>query len=81
MLLIYEESANESRPMREQTSLTVRDVIKNNASMDAEHKEEKQRMQAHFAQLVRNAQEEKQIAVARINAKLHLSDNKTFAFQ
>ena len=49
--------------------------------MDAEHKEEQQRMQAHFAPLIRNAQEEKQIAIARINAKLHLRDNGIFELQ
>ena len=53
----------------------MHDVIRNNASMEAEHKEDKQRMQAHSAQLPRNAQKEKQIAIARVNAKLHLRDN------
>ena len=54
-----QEHANELRSMREQTDVTMHDVIRNNASMDAEHKEEKQIMQTHFAQLSRNVQEEK----------------------
>ena len=45
MLLMQEEHANELRPMREHTNVTMHDVIKNNASMDAEHKDEMQRMQ------------------------------------
>ena len=53
----------------------MHDVIRNIASMGAEHKEEKQRMRTHFAELSRNAQEEKHIEIARINAKLHLRDN------
>ena len=57
-------------------SVTMNDVIRNNASMDAEHKEEQQRMQAHFAQLSRNAQEEKHIAIARTNSKLQVADCK-----
>ena len=61
--------------MRGHTNVTMKDVIRNSASMDAEREEEKQRMQAHFAQLSRNAQEEKQIAIARINPKLHPRDN------
>ena len=59
MLLMQKEHTIELRSMREQTNVTMHDVIRNNASMDAEHKEEKQRMQAHFEQLSRNAQEEK----------------------
>ena len=59
MLPMQEEHANELRPMREQTNVTMHDVIRNNASIDAKHKGEKQRMQAHFAQLFRNAQEKK----------------------
>ena len=81
MLPMQEEHANELRPMGEQTNVTMHDVIRNSASIDAGHKEEKQRMQTHFAQLPRNAQEEKQIAIARIKAKLHLRDNEIFAFQ
>lgn len=67
--------------MGSQTNVTMHDVIRNSASMDAEHKEEKQRMQTHFAELSRNAQEEKQIAITRINAKLHLRDNRISALQ
>ena len=81
MLLMQEEHANELRPMREQTNVTMHGVIRNNASTDIEHKEEKQRMQEHFAELSRNAQEEKQIAIARINAKLHLRDNEISELQ
>ena len=58
MLLMQEEHANVLRPMREQTSVTMNDVIGSKAPMDAERKEDKQRMQAHFAQVSRNAQEE-----------------------
>ena len=71
MLLMQEEHANKLRSVGEQANETTRDVIRNNASMDVEHKEVKQIMQAHFAQLLRNAHEEKQIAIARINARLH----------
>ena len=74
VLLMREEHANELRSVGEQTNVTMHDVIRNNASMDAEHKEGKQIMQAHFAQLFRNALEEKQIAIARTNAKLHPRD-------
>ena len=81
MLLMQEEHANELRPMGEQTNVTMHDVIRDSASMDAEHKEEKQRMQAHFAKLFRNAHEEKHIATARINAKLHLRDNEIYELQ
>ena len=38
-------------------------------------------MRAHSAQLSRNAQEEKQTAIARTNAKLHLRDNGIFELQ
>ena len=73
---MQEERATELQPMRVQTQVTTHDVIRNSASMDAKHQEEKQSMQAHFAQLFRNTQEEKQIAIARISAKLHLRDNR-----
>ena len=81
MLLMQEEHANKLRSVGEQTNETTRDVIRNNASMDVEHKEEKQIMQAHFAQLLRNAHEEKQIAIARTTAKLHLKGNDIFELQ
>ena len=81
MLPMQEEHANELRPMRKQTHVTMHDVIRDKASTDAEHKEEKQRMQSHVAHLSVNAQEEKQIAIARINAKLRLRDNETSALQ
>ena len=81
MLLMQEEHANELRPMSEQTNVTMHDVIRNNASMDAKHQEEKQSMQTHFAQLSRSMQEEQQIAIARISAKLHLRDNEISALQ
>ena len=55
MLFMQEEHASEFRSMREQAPVTMNGVIRDNASMDAEHKEEKQRMQSHFAQLFRNA--------------------------
>ena len=37
MLFMQEAHANASRSMREQTNVTVHDVVRNNASMDAEH--------------------------------------------
>ena len=80
MSLMQEEHANELRSMMEQTNATMHDVIRDNASMDAEH-QEKQRMQTYFAQVSRNAHEGKQIAIARINTKLHLRDNEIFALQ
>ena len=80
-LLTQDERANELRSMREPRDVTTHDAIKNNASMGAGHKEEKQRMQAHLAQLSRNTQEEKRIATARTNAKLHLRDSGVFSLQ
>ena len=58
-LPMQEEHANALRSMREQTHVSMHDVIRIDASMDAEHKEEKQRMQARFAELSRNAQQDK----------------------
>ena len=39
MLLTQEEHANALRSMREQTNVTMHDVVRNSASMDAEHRE------------------------------------------
>ena len=47
-LLMQEEHANELRSIREQTDVTMRGAIRNNASMDAEHKEEEQSMRANI---------------------------------
>ena len=49
--------------------------------MDTEHLEEKQSLQAHFAALSLNAHEEKQIAIARLSAKLQVRDNRISALQ
>ena len=38
-------------------------------------------MQERFAELFRNAEEEKHFAIARIAAKLHLRDNEIFELQ
>ena len=75
MLQTQEEHTTELWSMRDQTSVAMHDVIRRNASMDAKHQEEKRSTQTHFAQLSRNMQEGKQIAIARISAKLHLRDN------
>ena len=40
MLLMHEEQASELRSMREQANVTMNDVIRSSASMDAEHKED-----------------------------------------
>ena len=68
ILLMQEKHANELRPIREETNATMHDPVRNNASRDAKHLEEKQSMQAQFAVLSRNAHEEKQIAIARLSA-------------
>ena len=49
--------------------------------MDAKHLEEKQSMQAQFAVLFLSAHEEKQIAIARLSAKLYARDNGIPALQ
>ena len=59
----------------------MHDVTRNNASMDAKHQEEKQSLQAQLAQLSRNMQEEEQIAIARISAKVHPRDNEISELQ
>ena len=76
MSQMQEEHTTELQSRREQTNVTMHDVIRNNASMDAKHQEEKQSMQAHVAQLSRNMREESRIAIARISAKLQLRDNE-----
>ena len=58
MLLMQEEHANELRSMGKETNATMHDAVRNKASMDAQHLEEKQSMQAQFAVLSRNAHEE-----------------------
>ena len=49
--------------------------------MDAKNLEEKQSLQTHVAVLFLNAHEEKQIAIARLNAKLQVRDNQFSALQ
>ena len=78
---MQEEHANELRSMREETNATMHDAVRNNFSTGAKHLEEKQSTQAQFAVLSRNAHEEKQIAIARLSAKLYARDNEIFAFQ
>ena len=74
MLLMQEEHAKELRSIREETNATIHDAIRNNAAMDTKHPEDKQSLQMHFAALSRNAREEKQIAIARLSAKLQVRD-------
>ena len=81
ILLMQEEHAKEPRSIREETNATIHGAIRNNAAMDAKHLEEKQSLQGHFAVLSRNAHEEKQIAIARLSAKLQVSDNRFSALQ
>ena len=75
MLPMQEEHAKELRSIREEANITIHDAIRSNAAMDAKHLEDKRSLQAHFAEVSRNAHEEKQIAIARLNAKLYARDN------
>ena len=80
-LPMQEERAKELRSMREETKATMHGEIRNNAAMDATRLEEKRSLQTHFVVLSRDAHEEKQIAIARLSAKLQVRDNQISALQ
>ena len=81
MLPKQEEHTKELQSIREETNATMHDAVRNSAAMGAQHLEEKQSMQAHFAVLSRSSHEEKQIAIARLSAKLQVRDHQISALQ